>query len=781
MNIRKKIIIPSLAILLASNLYAAKLYTVESTSLKDAILRISKTADMPYLVDTNILKGKISKEIKNIEGLENALDALLEGSGLKAVIKNKMIMIKKISANNSSSLGEIDILAKEDQGSSKKGYLVNKTSDIGVLKGKSLQDTPYSLNIMSEDYMENLQATSTDALYSINPVMQVNTPQSQNDNGYVNLRGFKNNVSAFDGMRREKWQWTHNTNIEEYERLETITGLSGFLYGPSPIGGLRNFIPKRPTQSEEYSVTLGNAGGSGPYVHADLSSPIDEKGTFAYRLNVVVQDGETNVENQNLKKNVINFALDYNISDNILLQGLISDSYYRLDGLQPRWYLGTGATRPDATLIDSNKLWGQEWSFQETQTRRYNTKLLWDISESVSFRAAIMKEKTIRSGNLASNTISSDDTYSQTITNNTNEDEIVGKGAYAFLDFAFDTKGINHQATIGMQASDSFWNLSEVDDSSSISTVSGLSLSSPTSISKATDSEFLYTDSERYHLSSRNFTLGDSITFNPQWSLLLGASHVTLKYEENNYNESTVTPSISIVYKPIEELSLYANYMEGIELGGIASDTNGAQTVTNGGEAMDPLKSNQIEIGAKYTYNNILYTLALFNIDKGLEYYDTIDTSTSVYVQDGRQVHKGLEFTMTGKLVEDLTVIGGFTLLDAKVKENKANSELEGKTPKEVSELFAKLYLEYTPFKRKDISLNTGINYTGSYYSSNDNTEKLPSYTLFNIGARYATQSNKYPLTYRFNINNLTDKEYWVNSNYLGDRRTIHASVTMKF
>jgi iron complex outermembrane recepter protein len=36
-------------------------------------------------------------------------------------------------------------------------------------------------------------------------------------------------------------------------------------------------------------------------------------------------------------------------------------------------------------------------------------------------------------------------------------------------------------------------------------------------------------------------------------------------------------------------------------------------------------------------------------------------------------------------------------------------------------------------------------------------------------------------LILRLNVNNVTDKEYWVNQYYLGDRRSIYASATLKF
>ncbi len=59
--------------------------------------------------------------------------------------------------------------------------------------------------------------------------LEINT---QNNNGFAMLRGFSTNTAAFDGIKRERrGQFTHNTNPEEYEEIETITGLSGFLYG----------------------------------------------------------------------------------------------------------------------------------------------------------------------------------------------------------------------------------------------------------------------------------------------------------------------------------------------------------------------------------------------------------------------------------------------------------------------------------------------------------------------------------------------------------------------
>lgn len=783
---KSSLIAPALALLLSTSLNAEQ-FTVLNLSLKEAIEVISQKSNMPYMADGKLLEGKKAPNIKNIEGVQNALNEILKGTNLKAIVEDGTILIKEVKTTSGKGtvLEEISVTdGVYKSGSAENGYLVEETSNIGPWRGKSLQDTPIAINVMSEELLENLQATSTDQIYNINPVMQVNWNQAQNNNGYVFLRGFQTTTSAYDGMRREKWQFTHNTNIEEYEGLETITGLSGFLYGPASIGGIMNYIPKRPTATAQHSVTLGNAGGeSGYYIHTDLSGPLTQDGKIGYRLNALSQDIDTHVEHQHIERSFINLALDYKVTDNLLIQGIISDSDYRLDGRQPYWYLASGATRPSASDIDSNKLWAQKWAYNEAKATRYTTNILWNINDSINLRTAYMNEKITREGLISSNTIQSDGTYTQ-VTSNTSgsKQDMYGYGAYTFFDFDFDTGNIKHQLTTGVQISDGYRDAQIVDQTNSKVTLTGLSLNSPTYVNSPVSAPITSTTKDQNHLSSTNFTLGDSIELNPEWSVLVGASHVELKYKDNNYKKSAVTPSISLVYKPIENLSLYSSYMEGLELGGIASDTYGGFDVVNAKAMMDPLMSEQIEVGAKLTLGDTLLTAALFDIDKGLEYYDLSDVTKPKYVQDGRQVHRGFEFTATGKITDKLTTMAGFTLLDPQVKENKQNPALEGNQPTNVADKFAKLYLEYTPIESMDLAFNTGLNYTGSFYGDAMNTDKMPSYTLVNVGTRYTTKEMlEYPLTFRINVNNLMDKEYWVNSNYLGDRRTIHASVQMKF
>jgi iron complex outermembrane receptor protein len=70
--------------------------------------------------------------------------------------------------------------------------------------------------------------------------------------------------------------------------------------------------------------------------------------------------------------------------------------------------------------------------------------------------------------------------------------------------------------------------------------------------------------------------------------------------------------------------------------------------------------------------------------------------------------------------------------------------------------------------------------------SSNPNL-KIAAWSVFDLGARYVFESgwNEKPITLRFNVDNVFDKDYWSASNFryvqLGAPRTFWLSATVDF
>ena len=263
---------------------------------------------------------------------------------------------------------------------------------------------------------------------------------------------------------------------------------------------------------------------------------------------------------------------------------------------------------------------------------------------------------------------------------------------------------------------------------------------------------------------------------------MIGANYATViqtsysnGIQSSKYDKSELTPTLSLMYKPFDDLTTYVTYIESLEQGQIVNDD-----YSNSGEILDPLVSKQYEIGAKYSLNeSILLTSALFRIEKANQYSD-FATPKPKYVQDGKQIHQGLEITATGKVTDNLTIFGGGTLMDIEVEKSN-NPAIEGKKPTSAATKMAKLYAEYNIPFISGLTVTGGAYYTGERYGDSMNTDKIPSYTLYDAGLRYKTKLDKYPTTFLVNVSNLTGKDYWASANYLGDPRSVAFSMKMEF
>jgi iron complex outermembrane receptor protein len=92
-----------------------------------------------------------------------------------------------------------------------------------------------------------------------------------------------------------------------------------------------------------------------------------------------------------------------------------------------------------------------------------------------------------------------------------------------------------------------------------------------------------------------------------------------------------------------------------------------------------------------------------------------------------------------------------------------------------------------TPFL-KGLTLTGRVTYTGDQMvSTNGNALQIPDWKVVDLGARYLIDSpwNNKPITLRFNVDNVFDKDYWSGSNFryvqLGAPRTFWLSATVDF
>jgi iron complex outermembrane receptor protein len=658
------------------------------------------------------------------------------------------------------------------------GYRVSNISDVGPLGERPLLTTPYSVSVISQDLIKNTQATSTDDLFRLNPFIHNMWPVARGNPLTTVMRGFTTTTSYLDNMRLENAQVIFPEGLD---RVEVLTGLSGFLYGPASPGGTINYVLKTPTRTPFADVKGGLVNDSG-YVTVDLGGPLAPGANTFYRITGVHQDGGTAVDGQNVERNYVAGAFDFKIADNALLQLKGFHGDYRADGPDPFWIVSSTALYPSAP--NAGKLWGQKWGYVDNEQNGGNAKLKWDINKFVSVRAGYTYISASNEAVIINNTISNNSgTYSQSALANA-AGTLTTQSGYAIADARFETGDLAHTVSAGYSAG-SYKSALPLDPTASFSLGSGFSLTSPTYVAPHSFNIGTKPESTYFTRGENNIFISDSIDWGRYWSAIVGVNYATIdttnytyipaagqpRSKTAEYNESKLTPTGSIIFKPTEWSSIYASYMQGLEQGGTAP-TNAAN---DPGKSLPPYLSEQYEIGAKLQLGGALLTFAAFDITKAYAY---LDPDTLIYRAAGRQHNQGIELGITGKVSRDLTLYGGFSAIRARIEDDPT---LKGKRPVDVPAEIFKLYTEYNIREIPGLTLTGGINYASDFAAFADNHQFLPDVWTGDIGLRYETVIGNTPFITRLDVTNVTDESYWMSSRFIGAPRAIMLTGETRF
>jgi len=671
-------------------------------------------------------------------------------------------------------------------GSAGSGYRY-RDGELGPLGRASLKDVPYSLHVTSGELIENRNAHNpADALKTVPTVVPLMSSSGYSSMHRLMVRGFSasDQSDLRDGMTDRSFTLPP---LEDVERVEVLHGLSGFLYGFSSVGGSVNYVTKQPLDSPFAAISTGSYNKNIMFAQADVGGPIIGE-RLTYRLNLFGESGDTYIDGSEQRRQLFSGAVRYRLFDNTHLQVSCYHQHLDADGLQTYFDIsGIGYKIPSA--FDPTEQYGQRWTYNEAKKTVFDVSLVSRLSESLTLRAAYRQGTMWRKYCFVGAKLTdTEGNYVETFVDSDGNDETT-RAAYALMDADFHTWHFRHHVTFGY----THWGFTF---ERGINTVAQLG---PSSIDEQLDYDVPGRASgydRRMHSVTHNFLVGDRIELSPAWSALAGINYARLEThfhgayvsppKPSYIAQDEFTPTIGLVYKPIPAVALYASYMEGLEQGGSAPGS-----AANAYEVLDPSVSKQYEIGVKTTLWGALdLTAALFRIDKVNEY---TDPRNNVYRQDGRQVHEGLEFTATGKILENLTIIGGGTLLSAEIERADNNPAIEGETPINVPEEQARLYLEYRLPRVSGLpgfcTLSGGANYYGKRPVNIPNTAYIDDGLTLDAGVRYQPTEH---LCVNVNIVNLLNKRYW--SYYrsgsdgagedgllLGDPRQISASVTYRF
>ena len=636
------------------------------------------------------------------------------------------------------------------------GYRVRDAS-AGPLGKLSIKDIPYSINVTSGELVENRNVhTLSDALKTnpaVSLLMESNTYSSLSR---VMIRGFTaaDQNEFRDGLVDRSFTLPP---VENIERIEVQNGLSGFLYGFSEVGGTINYVSKQPTPTPLAVFSVGRYGGGINYAQADLGGPLDSSGRLGYRVNVYRENGGTYIKSGTQGRTLISGVFDYRLFGNTHLKADISQQTYNVQGLQSYFALST--TNPTVpAAFDPTRQYGQPWTYNESEKTLMGLSIESRLNETCSFRAAWRYGTMWRKYSYVDVTLpDSTGTYSETYWDSPRQYEDT-HSSYALADATVVTGKLRHHFTFGYTGTSYLY-----QRGADIHSTLGVSnIDAPVSWSIPSFATVLTTWQIQ---SMTNFLAADRIELNRAWTALLGLNYASLVQKAggaastistSSFTQHKPTPGFGLIFKPTNLFSAYGSFTQGLTAGGIAP-----AAAANANQQLPPDIGDQEEVGVKATVGVMDITSALFRINQVNEYTDPAD---NVYKAAGREVHTGIELTASGKITPRLSLVGGGTLLHARVTKAANNPSIEGKIPLNVPEQQGRIYLEYLIPGIQGLIITGGINYNGRRPATSTDAAFLPGTTTEDAGLRYQPQLLRNHATiFSINVSNLTNKKTWVN------------------
>jgi len=659
------------------------------------------------------------------------------------------------------------------EGNVANGYRATSVANIGPFANVNLQDTPYSISVTPGALFENNNAhTVSDALKTnptVVPLIESNGPSSGLSR--VLIRGFTaaDQDELRDGITDRSFTFPP---IENVDHIEVLNGLSGFLYGFSEPGGIVNFVSKQPPAKPFAELSTGVYGGAIGYVQADVGGPVDQAGRVRYRANFYQEDGDTTIDKGTQQRTLFSGILSYQLGDSSSLSFDYYHQDYKVTGIRVDFapFVSNGVSIVPAAFNPA-KQYGQPWTFNSSEKDLVGTKFVSELNDVFTFRTAVRygdmwRENTYIDALLTNAAGSYTEKTTQTVRQN--ESTVAG---YSLVDAKFDTASIHHLVTFGY--TDSYFYFTRGPNVTT--TLGNSTVDSPAQFAEPTGTIPSITNFQAQNLG--NILIGDSVKFNPFWSAIVGVNDARLNQTGGGvngpastvlgtpiFNQDKVTPSISLLFKPASAITLYGTYLQALELGDTAPNTANGIPVVNAGEVLPPAVSTQYEAGAKMNLGRVDLTAAFFNINK---VNAETNPNTNVFIQDGREVHQGVEVIGKGKLTDQLTFVGGFTLMDARIEQATALPASDGKIPLGVAEQEARAYFEYAipPSLMSDLTLSAGVNYFGKRPVDVLNTGFLQPATTFDMGLRYQPVVDGRKLTFNLTVSNVFNEAYWASFN----------------
>ncbi|UCJ15458.1 TonB-dependent receptor [Pseudomonas sp. MM211] len=765
-------------------------YNVPGSDLGAALSRFASQAGVSLSVDPALVSGHSTQGLSGSYSVDEGFARLLQGSGLRLqpVGAEAYTLVPATEGAATMEIAPTAITGVTDpseslQGERYAGGQVARRSSQGLLGSRDFMESPLSMTTYTSEAVKNNQSRTLADLTASDPAVRSTNPAGGRFEQFT-IRGFSlfNSDVSYGGLYGI--MPTYSIDMEMADRVDILRGPTQLVNGISPrgsVGGGINVVPKRATDKPITEFTGSYASDSQVGGAVDVGRRFGEDNRFGIRFNGVKQSGDTEWDHQKVNREMAVVGLDFR-DERLRLSMDVGHTERDTDAPQERVLVSDAAPVPKADDVRHN--YAQAWTKAETSDTFGALRGEYDIDDSLMVYGAVGARKSNHDfvrHNVSIANAAGDFTVSPRDFTRDEDVRTVNAGVRKW----FQTGPVSHEVNL---AADYFSMDFENGGGRYATGQSNLynPVATPTPSLRTRDDAKVYTENR-----FSGVALSDTLGFLEDRVLLtLGARWQRVKVDDwsdgvkgdTAYDEEKLSPSVGVLFKATDQLSLYANYMEGLSQGKI-SPTNSLRP----DEIFPPFISRQMEAGAKYDMGKFAVTAAVFRIKQPA--YET-NSTTREFGPNGKRINDGIELNVFGEPIDGFRLLGGVMYIDSNLEDTNNGGATDGNRAPATPEYNANLGAEWDVPMVNGLTLTARSMYSSSQYLDQANTKEIDSWTRYDVGARYAFKVDETDVTLRGTVENVANSRDWISAGASDDSepgltlatpRTFILSATLGF
>lgn len=562
-------------------------------------------------------------------------------------------------------------------------------------------------NLTIADATKNVPGVYTFATYG-------NKRESMSSRGFRGIPILKNGVRVHSDFRGVGVL----TDMQGVDNIQVLKGSATITQGVatdlgSP-GGVINIVTKTPRYVSGGNVSLRAGSFGQARTTFDVYGPLVKTNNVAFRLNGALERSDSYRNRVSSDRFYINPSLEWKPDDKTTLT---FEMDYFEDSRTPD--LGTvNLGENDVNNIydlPHDKFLGFSDDKSLTSSASYSIRFNRELNDKLSLRGAYYKsnldldDKGASLGGVVEDEFG-DPVYNQrkrgySASTRSDDNSVL---QFDLIGEDINTGSISHTFQVGFdyRTTDySIW-------SQRVSTVDTIDVFTGNTHTLPDDLAFSNATTAGAKSKAIGFVAQDVITFNKYLKTFLGvrfSKTQTIAATETTESDA-VNPLAGIIVTPFQNINVFASYTN-------SSYPRTATRLDADGNELGNERFDQFETGIKTNWlnNRLRFNFTFFKInnkDINLPVYDENWVATGFYQKGGNDERKGIEVELSGRLLENLEVITGYSYIDAQYKEH--TSFVYGSAPLNTPKHTFNAYANYS-FKQKlkGLSVGAGVYYTG--------------------------------------------------------------------